>query len=97
MEVGPRDGLQNEKGIVPTDTKISLINLLSKTGLKVVEVTSFVSPKWVPQVSLLSWKFLLWYSGEGVQQLWWNMTVAMSAGPDSYFTRCFFVESCSPQ
>lgn len=51
MEVGPRDGLQNEKDNVPTDTKIALINLLSKTGLKVVEVTSFVSPKWVPQVS----------------------------------------------
>lgn len=53
MEVGPRDGLQNEKEVVPTDTKITLINLLSKTGLKVVEATSFVSPKWVPQVSEL--------------------------------------------
>lgn len=51
VEVGPRDGLQNEKEIVPTDTKIALINLLSKTGLKVIEATSFVSPKWVPQVS----------------------------------------------
>lgn len=51
MEVGPRDGLQNEKETVPTDTKIALINLLSKSGLKVVEVTSFVSPKWIPQVS----------------------------------------------
>lgn len=51
VEVGPRDGLQNEKEIVPTDTKIALINLLSKSGLKVVEATSFVSPKWVPQVS----------------------------------------------
>ena len=49
--MGPRDGLQNEKEIVPTDTKIALINHLSKTGLKVVETTSFVSPKWVPQVS----------------------------------------------
>lgn len=50
VEVGPRDGLQNEKETVPTDTKIALINLLSKTGLRVVEATSFVSPKWVPQV-----------------------------------------------
>ncbi len=53
MEVGPRDGLQNEKEIVPTDTKIKLVNLLSKSGLKVVETTSFVSPKWVPQVSII--------------------------------------------
>ena len=51
VEVGPRDGLQNEKEVVPTATKIALINLLSKSGLKVVEATSFVSPKWVPQVS----------------------------------------------
>jgi hydroxymethylglutaryl-CoA lyase len=51
VEVGPRDGLQNEKEIIPTDTKIELINSLSKSGLKVVEATSFVSPKWMPQVS----------------------------------------------
>ncbi|NXG00824.1 HMGC2 protein, partial [Sakesphorus luctuosus] len=50
VEVGPRDGLQNEKVIVPTDIKIELINRLSKTGLPVVEATSFVSAKWVPQV-----------------------------------------------
>ncbi|KFW78751.1 3-hydroxymethyl-3-methylglutaryl-CoA lyase, cytoplasmic, partial [Manacus vitellinus] len=51
VEVGPRDGLQNEKVIVPTDIKIELINRLSKTGLPVVEVTSFVSSKWVPQMA----------------------------------------------
>ncbi|KAI6071525.1 Hydroxymethylglutaryl-CoA lyase [Aix galericulata] len=51
VEVGPRDGLQNEKVIVPTDIKIELINRLSKTGLSAIEVTSFVSSKWVPQVS----------------------------------------------
>ncbi len=50
VEVGPRDGLQNEKVSVPTETKITLINKLSQTGLKVIETTSFVSPKWVPQV-----------------------------------------------
>lgn len=50
VEVGPRDGLQNEKTIVPTETKITLINKLSQTGLRVIEATSFVSPKWVPQV-----------------------------------------------
>ncbi|KAL7987986.1 hypothetical protein Chor_006905, partial [Crotalus horridus] len=51
VEVGPRDGLQNEKAILPTDVKIELINQLSKTGLSVIEVTSFVSSKWVPQIA----------------------------------------------
>ncbi|NXA40044.1 HMGC2 protein, partial [Eudromia elegans] len=51
VEVGPRDGLQNEKVIVPTDIKIELINQLSKTGLPAIEVTSFVSSKWVPQMA----------------------------------------------
>ncbi|KAM5257088.1 3-hydroxymethyl-3-methylglutaryl-CoA lyase, cytoplasmic isoform 2-T2 [Ctenodactylus gundi] len=51
VEVGPRDGLQNEKIIVPTDVKIEFINQLSQTGLSVIEVTSFVSSKWVPQVA----------------------------------------------
>lgn len=50
VEVGPRDGLQNEKEVVPTATKIELINKLSATGLSVIEATSFVSPKWVPQM-----------------------------------------------
>lgn len=52
MEVGPRDGLQNEKEIVPTTVKVQLIKMLVSSGLTVVEATSFVSPKWVPQVSL---------------------------------------------
>ena len=50
VEVGPRDGLQNEQVIVPTHIKIDMINMLSETGLKTVEATSFVSPNWVPQV-----------------------------------------------
>lgn len=50
-EVGPRDGLQNEAINIPTETKIEFINALSKTGLKKIEATSFVSPKWVPQLS----------------------------------------------
>lgn len=50
VEVGPRDGLQNEKDIVPTDVKVELIRRLVSSGLPVVEATSFVSPKWVPQV-----------------------------------------------
>ena len=51
VEVGPRDGLQNEKAIVPTATKIELIERLSDTGLQTIEATSFVSPKWVPQLA----------------------------------------------
>jgi hydroxymethylglutaryl-CoA lyase len=51
VEVGPRDGLQNEQAIVPTEVKIELINRLSATGLNVIECTSFVSPKWVPQMA----------------------------------------------
>lgn len=50
VEVGPRDGLQNEKNIVPTSVKIELIHRLASSGLSVIEATSFVSPKWVPQV-----------------------------------------------
>ena len=50
VEVGPRDGLQNEKMVVPTEVKIQLIKMLASSGLPVVEATSFVSPKWVPQV-----------------------------------------------
>nr|XP_023028131.1 hydroxymethylglutaryl-CoA lyase, mitochondrial [Leptinotarsa decemlineata] len=50
VEVGPRDGLQNESVHVPTDIKIQFINKLTETGLKTIEVTSFVSPKWVPQM-----------------------------------------------
>ena len=50
VEVGPRDGLQNEKQVVATDTKVSLIARLGAAGLKTIEATSFVSPKWVPQM-----------------------------------------------
>jgi len=51
VEVGPRDGLQNEKGNVPTYVKIQLIHKLVAAGLTIVEATSFVSPKWVPQLA----------------------------------------------
>ncbi len=51
VEVGPRDGLQNEKQLVPAATKIELIQRLANAGLPVVEATSFVSPKWVPQMA----------------------------------------------
>jgi len=51
VEVGPRDGLQNEKQIVPAATKLELIERLAAAGLRDIEVTSFVSPKWVPQMA----------------------------------------------
>lgn len=51
VEVGPRDGLQNETATIPTNIKIDFINRLSETGLSVIEATSFVSPKWVPQLA----------------------------------------------
>jgi hydroxymethylglutaryl-CoA lyase len=50
VEVGPRDGLQNEKQLVPTAVKIELINRLADAGLRAIEATAFVSPKWVPQM-----------------------------------------------
>jgi hydroxymethylglutaryl-CoA lyase len=50
VEVGPRDGLQNEKTSIPAETKIELVKRLAKTGLRVIEAGSFVHPKWVPQV-----------------------------------------------
>ncbi|WP_153098981.1 hydroxymethylglutaryl-CoA lyase [Paraburkholderia hayleyella] len=51
VEVGPRDGLQNEKEFVPTEVKIELINRLSAAGFRNIEAASFVSPKWVPQMA----------------------------------------------
>ncbi|HTX76525.1 MAG TPA: hydroxymethylglutaryl-CoA lyase [Terracidiphilus sp.] len=51
VEVGPRDGLQNEKQTVSTETKVALIGMLADAGLKTIEATAFVSPKWVPQMA----------------------------------------------
>jgi isopropylmalate/homocitrate/citramalate synthase len=51
VEVGPRDGLQNEAAIVPTPVKVELIDRLSDAGLPAVEATAFVSPKWIPQMA----------------------------------------------
>lgn len=51
VEVGPRDGLQNEKQTVPTATKLELIRRLAAAGLRDIEATAFVSPKWVPQMA----------------------------------------------
>ena len=51
VDVGPRDGLQNEKAPVPAAVKVELVHRLQASGLKEIEVTSFVSPKWVPQMA----------------------------------------------
>ena len=50
-EVGPREGFQFEKGAISLEDKISLVDALSNTGVKSIEFTSFVSPKWVPQMA----------------------------------------------
>ena len=51
VDVGPRDGLQNEKTMVPAAVKVELVHRLQAAGLREIEVTSFVSPKWVPQMA----------------------------------------------
>jgi hydroxymethylglutaryl-CoA lyase len=51
VDVAPRDGLQNEKAVVPTEVKVGLIDRLTDAGLPAIEATSFVSPKWVPQMA----------------------------------------------
>jgi hydroxymethylglutaryl-CoA lyase len=51
VEVGPRDGLQNESTVIPTETKLALIQRLAEAGLRHIEATAFVSPRWVPQMA----------------------------------------------
>ncbi|KZV62149.1 aldolase [Peniophora sp. CONT] len=51
VEVGPRDGLQNEKSVIPVNTKVELINRLARAGSTIIEAGSYVSPKWVPQMA----------------------------------------------
>ncbi|HKW51865.1 MAG TPA: hydroxymethylglutaryl-CoA lyase, partial [Candidatus Eisenbacteria bacterium] len=50
IEVGPRDGLQNEKAAIATETKVAFVDALSEAGYDEIEVSGFVSPKWVPQL-----------------------------------------------
>ena len=64
VEVGPRDGLQNEKNNVPVDTKLKLIAGLARAGLRHIEAGAFVSPQWVPQVGC-SRRFLVLWSSRG--------------------------------
>ena len=51
VEVGPRDGLQNESATIPTADKIGFVDRLSVSGLPVIEVSAFVSPRWIPQMA----------------------------------------------
>jgi hydroxymethylglutaryl-CoA lyase len=51
VEVGPRDGLQNERAVIPTPQKIAFVNQLTAAGHRAIEVTAFVAPKWVPQMA----------------------------------------------
>ena len=51
VEVGPRDGLQNQARVIPTDRKVALVDALSEAGFRRIEAASFVSPKWVPQMA----------------------------------------------
>ena len=53
VEVGPRYGLQNEKSVIPVETKVELINRLARAGSKIIEAGSYVSPKWVPQACFI--------------------------------------------
>lgn len=65
-EVGPRDGLQNEKVILSTTDKVSIVNRLAETGLHYIEVTSFVSPKWMSQLADADQVFRLIERKEGI-------------------------------
>ena len=51
VDVGPRDGLQNEKAMIATDVKVVLVDRLTDAGLQAIEAASFVSPKWEPQMA----------------------------------------------
>ena len=62
VEVGPRDGLQNEKGVISVATKIEMVRRLAATGIQTIEAGSFVSPKWTPQVSTLNYPCGAWYT-----------------------------------
>ena len=58
MEVGPRDGLQNEKKTIELETKLELIRRLAGTGVRDIEAGSFVAQKWVPQVHILTFNLV---------------------------------------
>lgn len=67
VEVGPRDGLQNEKSLVPTANKVAFVNALTAAGHQAIEVSAFVSPKWVPQMADAPEVFAAITRAEGVR------------------------------
>jgi len=82
VEVGPRDGLQNEPATVPTDVKVAFVDRLTNAGLPVIEVTAFVSPKWVPQMADAIDVFKHIYTKPGVR---YTALVPNRAGLDRAF------------
>ncbi|KAF2839712.1 aldolase [Patellaria atrata CBS 101060] len=88
VEVGPRDGLQNEKKTVPVATKIELVDRLSATGLKTIEAGSFVSPKWVPQMANSSeiLSHLLDYPPKSSEPLTYQWLLPNTQGLDNFLS-----------
>ena len=80
-EVGPRDGLQNEKAVVPVEVKAEFIARLVAAGLPVVEATSFVHPRWVPQLADAEELLAARDRPRGAGCRCWSPTSAGSTGP----------------
>ena len=90
QEVGPRDGLQNEKRLIPLEVKLKLIELLSKSGLSKIEAGSFVSPKWVPQMAD-SENIFKWLQTKGASSVSYSALTPNLQGLDSAL-RCGVTE-----
>ncbi|OCK80839.1 hydroxymethylglutaryl-CoA lyase [Lepidopterella palustris CBS 459.81] len=88
VEVGPRDGLQNEKQSIPLQTKIELIEKLAQTGLQTIEAGSFVSPKWVPQManSTEILEYLLKTPPKSSSPITYQFLVPNARGLDNFLT-----------
>ncbi|KAF2404980.1 aldolase, partial [Trichodelitschia bisporula] len=92
IEVGPRDGLQNEKNVIPVATKIELVERLAQTGLRTIEAGSFVSPKWTPQARLTMansseiLKHILSTPPQAEDNITYQWLVPNSKGLDAYLT-----------
>src|SRR5690606_8095210 len=102
VEVGPRDGLQNEKQIIPTATKVQLINQLADAGLQTIEAGSFVNPKWVAQMADSAEAFhqLTRKPGVTYAALAPNLqgsARALSAGADGFATCAAASDACRQQ
>lgn len=87
VEVGPRDGLQNEKTSIPLKTKIELIRRLAQTGLRDIEAGSFVAPKWVPQVRSLQYRSILPAQRRAARCHWRWILILFPYAKDGQFSR----------